>query len=166
MALVDWKGLIKQHQLPLESFPYIERTTYASKDYLTLLHATQTYNSDLRKYQNWKSWKAGRNPARAEGERKVGYDTKNAAHCIRLQLMCVEILTEGKVYVKRPDSEYLKTIRNGEVSYEYIVAKSEELFNQARDAEKVTSLLPCVDTSFVSDVNQGLVEQYFKLGKN
>jgi len=34
---------------------------------------------------------------------RVGYDSKNAAHLIRLLRMGIEFLTEGKMYVERAD---------------------------------------------------------------
>lgn len=56
-------------------------------------------------------------------------------------LTCREILTEGKVYVRRKDAEELLAIRNGKYTYDEIIKWTEE---QDKDLIKVaqTSGLP------------------------
>jgi len=60
-----------------------------------------------------KEWTRSRNPARAELERRYGYDTKHAMHLIRLLRMAVEVLSTGEVVVRRPDAEDLRAVRRG-----------------------------------------------------
>jgi hypothetical protein len=72
--------------------------------------------------------------------------------------MCVEILSFGEVRVRRSDADYLKKIRNGGFSYEHIIEQSEILRNKAADAEKVSTLPNTVDSEFVSNVIEELVE--------
>jgi len=50
---------------------------------------------------------------RRELVRRVGYDAKNAAHLIRLLRMGIEFLTEGTLYVERPDAAELLDIKRG-----------------------------------------------------
>jgi uncharacterized protein len=71
---------------------------------------------------------SGRSPTgtHAHLEQAYGYDTKHAMHLVRLMRMCREILTEGRVVVKRPDREELLAIRNGAWPYEKVVAWAEE----------------------------------------
>jgi predicted nucleotidyltransferase len=57
---------------------------------------------------------------------KYGYDTKDAAHLIRLMKMAIEILRDGEVNVYRPDRKELLKIRNGEYTLEQII----EMYNQ------------------------------------
>ena len=72
---------------------------------------------------------------------KFGYDTKNAAHVVRIMRMCVEFLNEGELHVFRDDSEMLKSIKRGEWSLEKIKGEVERLFRRAEDAYD-HSLLP------------------------
>jgi predicted nucleotidyltransferase len=88
----------------------------------------QAWREDSRKWANYQEWLAGRNPARHANEVKFGYDTKHGMHLVRLLRMGTEILTTGKVLVKRPDAEELLAIRNnGLLTYEEIVAYAESM---------------------------------------
>lgn len=86
---------------------------------------------------------------------KYGYDTKNAAHLIRILRMGIEFLTDGELHVLRGDAQQLLEIKAGEWSLEKIKVESEKLFRLAElayvnsslpakpDHEKVSQL--CVD---------------------
>ena len=60
--------------------------------FLDLLDRERRYRGALREWQQYQEWTRSRNPARAELERRHGYDTKHAMHLIRLLRMAVEIL--------------------------------------------------------------------------
>lgn len=65
---------------------------------------------------------------------KFGYDTKNAAHLIRLLRMGIEFMNEGVLYVERNDSQELLEIKRGEWSLEKVKEEAERLFKRAEDA--------------------------------
>ena len=88
----------------------------------------------MQLYKSWLSWKKERNPARRELEEKSGYDTKHASHLIRLMRMGYEIITEGKVLVKRPDAEELLAVKNGAWSFEKVMEFKDEM-EKKLDAE-------------------------------
>jgi len=92
-----------------------------SDEVVQLINAERAYFKAKKNYESWLRWKAERNPARRELEVKSGYDTKHASHLVRLMRMGYEILTEGKVIVKRPDAEELLSIKNGGWSYEKVM---------------------------------------------
>ena len=58
---------------------------------------------------------------RRGGSVAIQGNTKHAMHLVRLLRMCREILTTGKVLVRRPDAEELLAIRAGQWSYESLV---------------------------------------------
>jgi predicted nucleotidyltransferase len=64
---------------------------------------------------------------------KHGYDTKNAAHLIRLLRMGIEFLRDGELNVQRHDAAELLAIKHGEWSLERIKAEAERLFKRAED---------------------------------
>jgi uncharacterized protein len=99
-----------------------------SDNFIDVLRKENMYANARRSWEQYNNWKKTRNPARAALEEKFGYDTKHAYHLVRLIRMCREILTTGKVIVKRPDREELLTIRNGAWSYEQLIdfAESED----------------------------------------
>ncbi len=71
---------------------------------------------------------------------KFGYDTKNAAHLIRLLRMGIEFLNEGELYVARHDREELLEIKRGEWSLEQVKTEAERLFKRAEAAYDRTKL--------------------------
>lgn len=72
---------------------------------------------------------------------QFGYDTKNAAHLIRLLRMGIEFLSTGKLNVFREDAKQLIAIKNGEYSFEKIKEMAESLFKDGTDA-LISSMLP------------------------
>lgn len=105
----------------------------------------QKENAFKQKAADWTSyldWKQNRNPARAALEEKFGYDTKHGMHLVRLIRMCREILTTGKVIVKRPDAEELLAIRSGQVPYEELVEWAANQENELALVYQTSTALP------------------------
>jgi uncharacterized protein len=117
------------------------RTLGYDENFLALLDRERKYTSARREFAQFQSWKAARNPERAELEARHGYDVKHAMHLVRLLRMCREILTTGEVIVRRPDREELLAIRAGAWSYEQLVSWA-EAEDRALDALYATSTLP------------------------
>ena len=69
-----------------------------------------------------------------------GYDSKNAAHCIRLLRMCKGFLQTGEMEVFRSDA--VRTARNkrGRWPLSQVKAHAEDLFAQIKDARGVSQL--------------------------
>lgn len=88
--------------------------------FIEVLKREKQYRAARQEWESYQHWLQNRNPARAELEKKFGYDTKHACHLVRLIRMCREILETGNVLVKRPDAEELRAIRAGTWSYEEI----------------------------------------------
>jgi hypothetical protein len=56
-------------------------------------------------------------PARIERERAYGYDTVDAMHAVRLLAMGSEILETSQVHVYRHDRAWLRSVREGALTY-------------------------------------------------
>lgn len=69
-----------------------------------------------------------------------GYDTKNAAHLIRLLRMGIEFVRDGELNVHRHDAQELLAIKAGEWPLERVKAEAERLFRRAEDAYDRTTL--------------------------
>jgi hypothetical protein len=110
-------------------------------NFLELLDKERRYKAKQTEWAQYQNWLKTRNQARAELEAKHGYDTKHGMHLVRLLRMCREILTTGKVIVKRPDAEELLAIRNGAMPYDDLVAWAESE-DKAMDALYKSSTLP------------------------
>jgi predicted nucleotidyltransferase len=72
---------------------------------------------------------------------KHGYDTKNAAHLIRLLRMGIEALSTGRIVVRRDDAEELLAIKHGALALEEVQSMADALFAECREA-KSASILP------------------------
>jgi hypothetical protein len=93
---------------------------------MALLEKEKAYHNSRVEWEQYQNWIKTRNPARAELEKKFGYDTKHGMHLVRLLRMGREILETGKVIVKRPDREELLSIRNsGAWSIEQLIEWAE-----------------------------------------
>lgn len=112
----------------------------------------QLYKEAVDNWQHYWTWKKERNAARSELEEKYGYDTKHAAHLIRLLRMGVEILRGEGVKVFRPDAQELLSIRNGAFTYEQIVTHAEELDKELHSLYETTKLAFNVDQDKADEI--------------
>jgi predicted nucleotidyltransferase len=97
------------------------------KDVLTLFNLENQYQNAETNWKHYQNWVKERNAKRAELEAKFGFDTKHGMHLIRLMRMCKEILSTGKVLVRRPDRDELLAIRNGLWSYDRVIDHAEDI---------------------------------------
>jgi predicted nucleotidyltransferase len=65
---------------------------------------------------------------------KFGYDTKNAAHLVRILRMGIEFLTTGELHVQRHDAAQLIDIKSGMYGLDVVQKMAEELFKHAEEA--------------------------------
>lgn len=113
--------------------------------FLEVLDRERRYRSAMREWQQFQEWTRKRNAARAELERQHGYDTKHAMHLIRLLRMAVEILSTGKVLVRRPDAEELLSIRRGHLAFDALLEQAEGLGSQLPALVETSPLPPRPD---------------------
>ena len=81
---------------------------------------------------------------------KFGYDTKNAAHLIRLLRMGIEALKIGELHVFRSDAEELLTIKRGALSLEEVKCMADALFEECRAAKDACTLPDAPDRDEVN----------------
>lgn len=91
-------------------------------NFIEYLQKENAYNRAVQIWEQYNTWKATRNEARAALEAKYGYDTKHGMHLVRLVRQCREILTTGTLNVYRKDDrDELLAIRNGEWEYDQLI---------------------------------------------
>jgi hypothetical protein len=160
-ADIDYKGLLKQHTLPDETIEYTQNLTNSRKDFIRLLQKSQSYQGALREWKAYLSWQENRNPARAEMERKSGYDLKHGMHCIRLLRSGLEILKTGDLIVDRNqagDADDLKAILRGEYSYERLMKMADDLMQEMEIVYQQSSLPHSPNHKQISELCMELVE--------
>ncbi len=110
-------------------------------NFMLMLDRERSYRAAAKEWQQFQTWLRERNPARAKLEKDFGYDTKHALHLVRLLRMALEILTTGKVVVKRPDREELLAIKRGEWKFDKLIEYAESMHQNIVEARK-SCLLP------------------------
>ena len=125
-----------------------------------LLNRERQFKKAADNYKSWLRWKDERNPARRALEVKSGYDTKHASHLVRLMRMGYEILTEGKVIVKRPDRDEILAIKNGAWSYDRVMGYAHDMQSKLDEAYPKTKLPKSVDFEKVNALYHELFESY------
>lgn len=142
------------------------RTIGFSENFIEVLKKEKQYQAAMRDWHNYQEWKKNRNPARAAMEAKWGLDLKHACHLYRLILMCKEILETGKVHVKRPDAELLRSIRNGAKSYEEIVDFAEKHNELLNESVKKSKLPAHPDMDKINNIIIDMVLTFNKVTRN
>ncbi len=105
-------------------------------------HGNEALLAQLRHYM-----KKGENIGYMGDKRKQlvlrdGYDSKNAAHLIRLLRMCIEFMRTGEMIVERPDAAELLDIKAGKWKLEDVKALSDSLFADCKTARDQSRLPP------------------------
>jgi len=127
---------------------------------IEILKKERSYDQAKRDYDNYNTWKKNRNEKRSEDEAKFGYDCKHAYHLIRLLRMGSEILSEGKVLVKRPDYEELVYIRNGGWTYDQLIEESEKIEAQMPELYEKSTLPKTPNLNKINNICSDLVEEH------
>lgn len=92
---------------------------------------------------------------------KFGYDTKNAAHLIRLLRMGIEFLNEGILHVEREDAIELLEIKNGEWKLEKVKIEADKLFSLAQEAYERSTLPDEPDYKSANALVMNIVRCYY-----
>jgi len=126
--------LTEQHLSHDERYRAAARMVGLDDNLVEVMGRERKYREAARHFQQYRDWQKNRNPARAALEAKHGYDTKHAAHLVRLLRMGAEILDGKGVLVRRPDAEELLQIRAGAWSYDQLIeyaAKADDALHAA-----------------------------------
>jgi len=137
-----------------------------SENFLVILEKERSFKRDVEDWKKYENWKKSRNQARAELEAAHGYDTKHAAHLVRLLRMSREILETGEVNVWRGDrdADDLLAIRAGTWDYEKLVewAVQEDKEQLAIYKAKEYNLPHKPDRKGINKLCQAMVEHAFE----
>jgi len=77
-------------------------------------------------------------------------------------LMCEEILEHGKVIVKRPDREFLLSIRNGVWNFEKIIEWAEKQEQKLNELYKTSKLPNTPNRVKIDNLCIELIEEFLK----
>lgn len=111
---------------------------------------------------NLKSQKGYMGEKRKALTEQHGYDTKNAAHLIRLLRMGIEFLETGEMQVRRKDADDLIAIKRGEWSRGEVEQTSTDLFTRAKKAVQKSPLPEYPDKEKANEVCMEILRVYTK----
>jgi uncharacterized protein len=121
------------------------------------LQAERRFRTAQRHWDAYRAWQRDRNPARAELERRFGYDTKHAAHLLRLLETGVEIIQTGELRTRRQNAAELVAVIGGALTFDQLVGRAAELEAQMSAAMLRSTLPDDVDHTFVDELLLSLV---------
>jgi len=99
---------------------------------------------------------------RRNGRIAIQGNSKHAMHLVRLMKMAKEILTEGKVIVKRPDAQHLLDIRDGKFDYEWLLKWAEDTDSELDELYETSPLPFSADYKAISKLLMSMTQKYWK----
>jgi len=163
-----YKGLVKtgeginsaeSNQLRLSSIPKGETPI------CNITYNKDGYSQHCKDYNSYQEWLENKNDARWVDVKSHGQkiDGKNMMHCKRLMGMAREI-AEGKgIIVRRPDAEYLISIRKGEVDLQTLI---DDVENEIKEIDRLfneSGLPDNVDMEFIHNLIVKIRKQIYKV---
>ena len=147
---INYSGILKEtsNELRLSSIPKGEKS-------LTIIYYNKDgYTMHCRDFKDYNDWMKNRNTQRyvdiAGHNQQI--DGKNLLHCRRLLDMAVEVPTIGILQVRRPNADYLKKIRKGEVQLSEIIEQAEIDIKDLDKLYENSNLPDTVDRKFINDL--------------
>lgn len=119
---------------------------------------------ELVTISTWQGFRseANRNPVRHEIEKRLGYDSKNALHLVRLLTTCEDILRTGTFETYRPDRQFLLDIRNGAMTYDEVLKWAEDKNSELKTLAETSPLRKKPDINFLEELQMEVVDRFFK----
>jgi uncharacterized protein len=163
---VDYE--IKELKTILERAAY--RVMNFDSQFMEYLVKEKAYRAAKKNWEGYQKWLKDRNPKRRELEEKFSYDTKHACRLVQLMRMAREILTTGRVLVKRPDAEELKAIRySGTWTYPDLVEFADKEDRELTKLMKASKLPNDPDRKKIStcieEIHSEFYDKFYPIGK-
>jgi len=134
-----YRGIIQNEEANQVSVSSIPKEEQFVAYLFCNLDAYSTYCKDYREY--WK-WVSERNEDRYNVNREHGrnYDSKNMMHTIRLLQSCEQIFKTGSLHIRVDNREELLDIKSGNLSYESVMQKAENLISSIEYYHSISRL--------------------------
>lgn len=131
---------------------------------LALLYINRDgYSMYCKEYREYWDWVQKRNEERYESTQKHGknYDAKNMMHVFRLLEMAGEIGRDCKVNVKRPNRDFLLTIKSGKFEYEELLKMAEQRKAEMVIAFEHSNLREVPNLEYINELTFKLREKFY-----
>lgn len=161
-----FKGLVNEDEtsngirlshISLDYLSHREALLLEGYDYfkgVVIWYDEDSYKQHCKNWKEYWEWIENRNEDRYKDNMKgeVGYDHKNMMHCVRLIEIAEDIVVKKELIVRRPNREYLLSIRNGEHKYEDLIMYVEKKMKGLEDLFKNSDLPDKVDPDYCKDL--------------
>lgn len=145
-----YKGIVGENsnEVRLSSIP-----KYANRDAF-LYFNKDGYSMHCKDFNEYQTWLKNRSVQRFTETKEHGQkiDGKNLLHCRRLLDMAMEIATTGTITVRRPNAEYLLSIRKGEVNLDELITQAESDLLALNDLFAASNLPEEVPQELLNDL--------------
>jgi hypothetical protein len=123
------------------------------------------YSIHCKEYAQYWEWIEKRNESRYQSTVSHGknYDAKNMMHTFRLLHMAEEIASEGKIFVRRKDRDFLMSIREGKFEYEDLLLRAEEKVQYIEELFEKSTLPPEPDLEKLEELLVRVRDNYYLL---
>lgn len=145
-----YRGLVgeRSNEIRLTSIPKGEIPL------MMVYYNVEAYSKYMKDYKSYQDWLKNRNEDRyvdnVNHSQKI--DSKNMLHCNRLISIALEIATTGTFTVKRPNADYLLSIKRGEVPLDKIIEDAERDIAGLQELYDKSNLPESVDPAFVKEL--------------
>ncbi|HNF49407.1 MAG TPA: nucleotidyltransferase domain-containing protein [Chitinophagales bacterium] len=148
---IKYNGIIRDensNEVLLSSIPKEE------KQEAILYFNKEGYTTYCKEYKEYWSWVGKRNTTRYENTLSHGknYDAKNMMHVLRLLDMAIEIANEKKIFVKRPNRDFLLMVKSGELEYDEIMEMANKKKQEMEMAFENSSLPDMPDVTILKKI--------------
>lgn len=144
---IGWQ-LIKHKHLFNAKVPFYKATKgYALSQLKKMYHPSQNAYKQSKRKENFE---------------KFGYDTKNAAHLIRLLVMGIEFLRDGMLYVHRQDANYFLNIKTGKWKQSLVERTANVLLKSLDDAFERSGLPEYPDYEKINTLTTEWLYEYIR----
>ena len=136
---------------------------FLAPEYRDVARKELKYLADLDDYRRYCKWNVERNEKRKALEVKCGYDSKMAAHALRLLHMGAEIMEGKGINVDRTniDASDLVDIRLGNQSYDSVMGRAKLAVHRSELAYKTSTLPLKPDYERITELKREILTDYF-----
>jgi uncharacterized protein len=165
-----YKGLVKtdgEHNLMDVNSLRVSSIPKGETSICNIFYNKDAYSEYCKDYKSYQTWIQERNEKRFVDVKSHGQkiDGKNMMHCARLLEMAREI-GEGKgIIVRRPNAEFLLSIRRGEIDLQTLIDKSSDEIKEIERIFEESNLPEKIEPEFIHKILVELREKFYKKEK-
>jgi predicted nucleotidyltransferase len=123
------------------------------------------YSFYCREYREYWEWVEKRNEERYETTASHGknYDAKNMMHVFRLLEMAIEIGETNQINIKRPNRDFLLSIKSGQFDYDQLLNWADEKQLEMEKAFELSNLPEKPDLVKINSLLASLRDQFYQI---